>query len=67
MIEAEVHIKSLEISRMVDWCCKNIGPEAVSRDTVDDDRPWHWNANFRKTTFYFARGRDATWFSLRWS
>ena len=67
MIAAEVHIKSLEISRMVDWCCKNIGPEAVSRDTVDNNRPWFWNMNFRDATFYFARGQDATMFSLMWS
>lgn len=69
MIAAEVHITSLEISRMIDWCCKNIGPEAPTRDTVDNDRPWFWGMNFRDidATFYFAEAESATWFSLVWA
>jgi len=67
MIAAEVHVpNTVNISRMVDWCCKNIGREAPTKDTVDDDRPFHWNMNFRDAIFYFARGQDATWFTLMW-
>lgn len=66
MIAAQVTVSSLKISRMVDWCCRNIGPEAPTRDTVDQTRPWHWNANFRNTTFYFAEEKSAVWFSLMW-
>ena len=67
MIAAEVHVpNTVNISVMVDWCCKNIGQEAPTRDTVDDDRSFHWIMNFRDATFYFAEEKDAVWFSLMW-
>ena len=67
MIAAQVTVPSVEISRMVNWCNRNIGQQAGSRDNVDLDRPWHWSMSFRDTTFYFCEQKYATMFALRWT
>ena len=67
MIEAEIKVSRDNISRMVNWCNKNIGTQANSRDTVDHEHPWHWSRSFFDPIFYFAKESDAMWFKLVWA
>jgi hypothetical protein len=48
------------------WCTSNFGPEANSRDQVDENHRWMTTCIFGDDIFYFAKEEDATWFKLRW-
>jgi|Wag4MinimDraft_6_1082665.scaffolds.fasta_scaffold42676_3 hypothetical protein len=67
LIEPLNHNRFINESPINQWLLDNIGPHAPSRDTVSEERPWYVDHGFRYLLYHFARERDATMFSLRWS
>ena len=49
------------------WLINNVGTYARFRDQVDESHPWHVDHQHGYLEYSFARGRDATAFSLRWA
>lgn len=71
MIEDEVMLprsmsNSLIFGVIVDWCYVNIGPQAISRDSVDHEFNWYQSSQFGHDVWHFANKDDATWFKLTW-
>jgi hypothetical protein len=68
-------------SEMIKWCRENFGGEALWSSQLDNARnapKWYTRGNFPKgmfgapaetgsALFVFNEGKDATFFSLRWS
>lgn len=49
------------------WLLANVGHHSGFKNAVHELRPWYVEHHRDYLEYYFARERDAVWFSLRWA
>ncbi len=56
----------LDGDSMTGWCETSIGPQALTRDHVDNEFPWYVTSEYNKLIWHFANEEDALLFRLKW-